>query len=67
MRKEYPLGGDLFLATAFVLFVSAIFFRLLGIRHLFLGITIHGFLKVTVLCLLFSIAINLVDISRKIK
>ncbi len=67
MRKDYPLGGDIFLATAFVLFVSAIFFRLLGIFHLFLGITIYGFLRVAEMCLLFSIAISLVDISRKIK
>lgn len=64
MKKVYHLGDDLFLATAFVTFMVGGVLRLLGISTLFWGITTRSVVQLSVICLLFSIALSLYDLAH---
>lgn len=64
MKKVYHLGDDLFLATAFVTFMVGGVLRLLGISTLFWGITTRSVVQLSVVCLLFSIALSLYDLAH---
>ncbi|RKY40720.1 MAG: hypothetical protein DRP76_01315 [Candidatus Omnitrophota bacterium] len=65
MRKVYRLGDDLFIAIAFVSFVIAIVLRLMGIEDLPLGLNTQEVLFLSMVCLLFSIALSLYDLHIK--
>lgn len=64
MKKVYHLGDDLFLATAFVTFMVGGVLKLLGISTLFWGITTRSVVQLSVVCLLFSIALSLYDLAH---
>lgn len=64
MKKVYHLGDDLFLAFAFVTFIVGGVLRLLGIPTLFWGITTRSVVSLSVICLLFSIALSLYDLAH---
>jgi hypothetical protein len=64
MKKVYNLSGDIFIAAAFIILPVAVLFKLSGIEVLFWGITSSGLIKLTGLCLLFSIALNLHDLAH---
>jgi len=65
MKNMYRLGDDLFIAIAFVSFMVGVVLRLLEIKKIFWGITTAGILRFSVMCLLFSIALSLLDLSHK--
>ncbi len=65
MKNVYRLGDDLFIAIAFVSFMIGLVLRLLEIKKAFWGITTIGILRFSVMCLLFSIALSLLDLSHK--
>jgi hypothetical protein len=64
MKKAYNLSGDIFIAAAFISLPVGILLKLLGIEVLFWGITASGLIKLAVLSLLFSIALNLHDLAH---
>ena len=64
MKSRYHLGGDFFIACAFVSFVVAVMLRLMGI-FTFWGLNVEGIFKFSVSCLLFSIALSLLDLTNK--
>lgn len=64
MKKIYHLGDDLFLAVAFVTFMVGGVLRLLGIPTLFWGIATFNVVQLSVICLLFSIALSLYDMAH---
>lgn len=63
MKKEYNLGGDIFLVTAFVCFVVGGVLTLLGISELFWGVTPHNLISVSIASLFFSMALSLHDLA----
>ena len=65
MKSVYRLGDDIFIATAFVTFIIAVVTRLLGFSQLWLGVTVRNILTISVICLLFSIALSLYDLNAK--
>ena len=65
MRKNYEICGDIFIAAAFVTFILGVMFRLLGIGHIIWNITNTSLIKLSFWCLLFSIALSLMDIAKK--
>lgn len=67
MKKVYDFGDDLFLAIAFVTFAIGIVTRLLGIDCVLLGITItaHNFISLSMMSLIFSIALSLYELAKK--
>ena len=67
MKKVYNLGDDLFLAIAFVTFSIGIVSRLLEIDYFFWGITPHNLISLSMMCLIFSIALSLYDIANSAK
>lgn len=64
MKKMYNIGEDLFIAIAFATFVVGGFLSLLGIKLLFWGITTKGVLDLSLMCLLFSMALSLYDMAH---
>lgn len=64
MKSRYQIGGDIFIATAFVSFVIAVMLRLMGI-FTFWGLKVEGIFKFSLACLLFSIALSLLDLTNK--
>ncbi len=64
MKKIYNIGDDLFLAVAFMTFMVGGVLRLLGISTLFWGITTRSIVQLSVICLLFSIALSLYDLAH---
>lgn len=67
MKKIYNIGDDLFLASAFMTFMVGGVLRLLGITTLFWGITTRSIIQLSVICLLFSIALSLYDLAHSQK
>ena len=65
MKKDYLICGDLFIATAFATFVLGIVFKLLRIGDIALGITPQALLKTSFWCVLFSMALSLIDMASK--
>jgi len=68
MKKNYRLGGDIFVACAFITFIVGGVFKLFSE----LGVNLHlgvigwgGLVKLTIVCLLFSIALSLLDIVHE--
>ena len=67
MRKEYKLGEDLFLAIAVLLIAGAIITKLFD-ASFGLGLTVitaAGLFKLGVVSLLFNIALNIQELTRK--
>ncbi len=67
MKKVYNLGDDLFLAIAFVSFTVGVVSRLLEIDSFFWGITPQHLISLSMMCLIFSIALSLYDIASSAK
>lgn len=66
MRTNYRIAEDLFIVIAFVAFGIASGTKLLGVQAL-LGdrITVGSLVRLSEICLLFSIALSLLDLSIK--
>jgi len=67
MRKIYPLGDDFFIALAFISFVVGIILKLMGIDTIGFGVTNNSIFYFATMCLLFSVALSLYDITRERK
>ena len=65
MKKNYLIGGDLFIASAFVTFIIGAVLYLLGIRVILWNITPVMLVKLSYWCLLFSIALSLIETAKK--
>ncbi len=65
MKSYYRIGGDIFVAVAFVAFIVGGMLYLAGINELFWNISAQGLMKLSAMSLLFSIALSLLDISQK--
>lgn len=63
MKNIYYLGGDLFLAIAFVSFIIGVVSKLLGIDTVWLGITSSQIVCGGFASLLFSIALNISELT----
>lgn len=64
MKKMYNIGEDLFIATAFVTFIIGGVLKLLGIDDLFWGITARSVIGLSIMTLLFSMALSLYDMAH---
>ena len=64
MKKMYNIGEDLFIACAFVTFIIGGVLSLLGIKELFWGITARGIIGLSIMSLLFSMALSMYDIAH---
>ncbi|MDD2703312.1 MAG: hypothetical protein PHC33_04845 [Candidatus Omnitrophica bacterium] len=64
MKKVYNFGDDLFLAAAFVTFAVGGVSRLLEINSFWWGITPHNLISLSMMSLVFSIALSLYDIAN---
>lgn len=64
MKTVYHVGDDLFIALAFVTFILGGLFGLLGINNLIWGITPQNLIFLSMMCLLFSIALSLYDVAH---
>jgi hypothetical protein len=64
MRKVYPIGEDIFIASAFVSFLIAVVVRVVDLTPLPLGITPTHIFNFSMICLLFSIALSLRDMAQ---
>jgi len=64
MRKVYPLGEDIFIASAFVTFIIALVIRVMELTPLPFDITPKHIFYFSAICLLFSIALSLRDIAQ---
>jgi len=67
MKKSYRIGGDIFVACAFVSFVVGGFFKIFshtGVSADLCVVGWSGLIKLSALFLLFSIALSLLDISH---
>ena len=67
MKKVYNLGDDVFLAIAFVTFTIGIVSRLLEINSFFWGVTPQNLISLSMMCLIFSIALSLYDLANSQK
>ncbi|MFH1771780.1 MAG: hypothetical protein ABH872_03095 [Candidatus Omnitrophota bacterium] len=65
MKNIYRLGDDLFIAVGFCSFVIGIVLKVLDIADPGIGVNNKNILTFSLMCLLFSIAISLLDLSRK--
>ncbi len=65
MKKMYNIGEDLFIATAFVTFIVGGVLKLLSIEDLFWGITARSLIGLSVMTLLFSMALSLYDMAHQ--
>lgn len=64
MKKMYNIGEDLFISLAFVTFIVGGVLRLLQINELFWGITTRNIIGLSIVCLLFSMALSMYDIAH---
>lgn len=64
MKKVYNVGDDLFCAIAFISFVVGIVLRLLTISKVPFGVNHVEVLFFSMMCLLFSIALSLLDKNK---
>ena len=67
MKKSYRMGGDIFVACAFISFVVGGFFKVfdaMGIQTDLVVVGWSGMLKLAIIFLLFSISLSLLDISH---
>lgn len=64
MKKMYNIGEDLFIAAAFVTFIIGGVLGLLGIKVLFWGITTRSIIGLSIISLLFSMALSMYDIAH---
>ncbi len=67
MKKIYNLGDDLFLVVAFVTFAIGVVLKLLGFTNIIWGVSPAQIIKLSGICLLFSIALSLHDLAADIK
>jgi hypothetical protein len=67
MKKVYNFGDDLFLAIAFVTFAIGVVSRLLEIDSFWWGVTPQNLISLSMMCLIFSIALSLYDIASSSK
>jgi len=58
------VGDDLFIALAFVTFILGGVFKLMGFSNLLWGITPANLIFLSMMCLLFSIALSLYDVAH---
>ncbi len=66
MKENYNLGGDLFVIFAFISFVIGGITKLWGIKAMTsMKITPDELLGLSLICLLFSISLSLLDLSKK--
>jgi len=65
MRKVYRLGEDLFIATAFVCFFIGLVGKVADIFGVVLGINYQALLTFSMMCLMFSIALSLYELTQK--
>jgi len=67
MKKSYRMGGDIFVACAFISFVVGGFFKIFAQAGIAADLGVigwEGLIKLSVVFLLFSIALSLLDISH---
>jgi hypothetical protein len=64
MKKVYPIGEDIFIATAFVSFLVALVVRVVDLTPLPLGVTPSHIFNFSLICLLFSISLSLRDMAQ---
>jgi len=68
MKKIYPIGEDIFIATAFVSFVIALgvtaVTKIAEISLLPFGLTPSHIFNFSMICLLFSISLSLRDMAQ---
>lgn len=64
MKKIYHVGDDLFIAIAFVTFVIAGVLKLLQINDLLWGVTTRDIGVLSVMSLLFSMALSMYDTAH---
>lgn len=65
MKKMYHVGDDLFIAAAFVCFITGGFFYLLNFQNLAFGVTPRHLIQLAAICLLFSISLSLYDMAHE--
>lgn len=65
MKNVYRLGDDFFVALAFVSFVIGIVLRVLTFAEVPFGVNYKESLFLSMMCLLFSIALNLHDLNQQ--
>lgn len=64
MKNVYRVGDDFFVALAFVSFVIGIVLRVLSFSQVPFGINFKEALFLAMMCLMFSIALNLHDLNQ---
>jgi hypothetical protein len=64
MKNVYRVGDDFFVALAFVSFVIGVVLRILSFSQVPFGINYKECLFLSMMCLLFSIALNLHDANQ---
>lgn len=62
MKNLYYFGGDVFLAVAFVSFITGAVLKLLGISTIWLGVTANQVINGSIASLLFSVALNISEL-----
>lgn len=67
MKNIYHLGDDFFIAVAFISFIVGSVLKLLGISEIIWGIQTRSIISLSILCLLFSIALSLYDLAHEQK
>lgn len=67
MKDYYRLGGDIFIASAFVTFIIGGLLKVFEMTGFAWILTAAGFMKLSAMCLFFSMALSLLDISQKTK
>ena len=65
MKKIYRLGEDFFIALAFVSFLIGAVIKLMEIFRVILGMRADLIFVFTVICLLFSIALSLYELTQR--
>jgi len=58
------VGDDLFIALAFMAFILGGVFKLFGFNNLIWGVTPQSLIFLSMMCLLFSIALSLYDVAH---
>ena len=67
MKKSYRMGGDIFVACAFIAFVVGGFFKIFSQAGVAADLGVvgwSGLIKLAVIFLFFSMALSLLDISH---
>ena len=65
MKNTYQLGGDIFMACAFVTFMLVVVLRLLQIYTPIWHIGVYTILEFSKMCLFFSMGLSLLDLTHK--